>query len=678
MRQAVRWSSVGLGLVAAASFVGPQTPGPVASGIIAANFDQSVRPQDDFFRYVNGAWLARAEIPPDKARIGAFTDLADQADAEVHAIIEQAASTKNRPAGSVSQQVGDLYASFMDESRVNQLGATPVQAELARIDAITTTAGVAAESGELSFIDAGGPIASGIAADARNPATTILYTGQAGTGLPDRDDYLRTDPKFAAIRAQYAAYLETIFTLAGRPHAGLDAKAVVGLEIELAKVQWPADQNRDAVKTYNKMTWDQMTAEMPGFDWRAWAKPQGLDRIPALVVAQPSFFKSFAALVPVTPIPTWKAWLAAQYLRAEAPYLSQPFVDADFALFGQTLNGEDVPRPRWKRGVAVVNASLGEAVGRLFVADHFPASSKRRMQLLVANLLAAYRQSITAVDWMTAETKKQALAKLSKVGVKIGYPDKWRDYGGLSISADDLAGNVARARRFEHRGEVAKLGKPPDRATWLLTPQTVNAYYTALSNEIVFPAAILRPPFFTAEADDAVNYGAIGAVIGHEIGHGFDDQGRRFDGTGALHEWWTAADAAEFQTRADRLVAQFNQFSPLPGMTVNGTLTLGENIGDLGGLAIAYRAYEISLGGQIAPTIEGFTAAQRFFIGWAQIWRAKERPELLRQLLLSNPHAPSEYRANNPPSNTQAFYDAFGVKPGDKLYRDPADRVEIW
>jgi putative endopeptidase len=678
MKRAGRWSSVGVGVVAAVAIGGAQTRGPVGSGILTANFDRTVRPQDDFFRYVNGTWLATAEIPADKARIGAFTDLADQAEADVRTIIETAASAKTRPAGSVRQQVGDLYASFMDEARANQLGATPVHAELARIDAITTPAEVAAESGALSFIDAGGPIASGVAADAKNPATTILYTSQAGTGLPDRDDYLKTDPKFAAIRAEYATFLETLFTLAGRTNAAADARAVLALEIEIAKVQWPAEDNRDAVKTYNKMTWDQMTAEMPGFDWRAWAKPQGLDRIAALIVAQPSFFKSFAALVPATPLATWKAWLAAQYLRTEAPYLSQPFVDAEFALVGQTLNGEDAQRPRWKRGVALVNATLGEAVGRLFVQDHFPASSKRRMQVLVANLLAAYRQSITALDWMTPETKKQALAKLAKFGVKIGYPDKWRDYAGLSLKADDLVGNVERARRFENSFDVARLGRPPDRTMWLMTPQTVNAYYRALSNEIVFPAAILRPPFFNAEADDAVNYGAIGAVIGHEIGHGFDDQGRRFDGTGALHDWWTTEDATEFQTRADRLVAQFNQFRPAPGMTVNGQLTLGENIGDLGGLTVAYRAYELSLGGQIAPTIEGFTAAQRFFIGWAQIWRAKERPESLRQLLLSNPHAPSEYRANNPPSNIQAFYDAFGLKPGDKLYRDPADRVEIW
>jgi putative endopeptidase len=383
-------------------------------------------------------------------------------------------------------------------------------------------------------------------------------------------------------------------------------------------------------------------------------------------------------MVPTTPLSTWKAWLAAQYLTANAQYLSQPFVDTWFDMFGKTLSGQTEQRPRWKRGVGLVNSSLGEAVGRLFVEKHFPPVAKTRMQTLVANLLAAYKASITNLDWMTPATKQRALEKLAKFGVKIGYPDKWRDYAALTITPGDLVGNVERARAFESAYETAKLGKPVDRTTWLMTPQTVNAYYTPLGNEIVFPAAILRPPFFTLDADDAINYGAIGAVIGHEIGHGFDDQGRRFDGTGALKDWWTAEDAAEFQKRAAMLVAQFNQFSPIPGMHVNGQLTLGEDIGDLGGLTIAYKAYLVSLAGRQAPVIDGYTGAQRFFIGWGQIWRSKIRPESLRQSLLSNPHAPDEYRANNPPSDLQPFYDAFGVKPGDKLYRDPSARVTIW
>jgi putative endopeptidase len=648
------------------------------SGIDSGSADASVRAQDDFYQHVNGTWIARTEIPADKPAYGSFTELADRAELDVRAIIEAAAADAARTPGSVSQQVGDLYRSFMDEARAESLGASPIKAELQKIDAIKTTQEVAAEAGYLSSISAGGPINGAVTADAKDPATPIVYLEQAGTALPDRDYYLKDDPKFVEVRGKYQEFLEKIFTLAGRPNAASDAKAVLLLETELARVQWTKTETRDAVKTYNKFALADLSRDMPGFDWMAWARPQGVERSINVIVSEPSFFKSFAAMVPTTPLDSWKAWLSAQYIVASAAYLSKPFVDANFEFFGRVLSGQPAQRERWKRGVSLVNSNVGMAVGRLYVEKHFPAASKARMQKMVGNLLEAYRQSITALDWMTPATRTQALGKLAKFTTKIGYPDKWRDYTGLVIKADDLLGNLQRAQRFETDYQVAKLGKPVDRTEWLMTPQTINAYYNPLMNEIVFPAAIMQPPFFNFEADDAVNYGGIGAVIGHEVGHGFDDQGRQFDGTGALRDWWTEADAKEFDKRAKTLVAEYNAVSPLPGLNVNGELTLGENIGDLGGVSIAYKAYEISLAGKPSPKIDGMTGEQRLFIGWAQVWRAKRREAYIRQLILIDPHSPPEFRVNIPVSNVDAFYDAFGVKPGDKMYRDPKDRVKIW
>jgi predicted metalloendopeptidase len=661
----------------ATAVLAAQQPAP-KSGIDRANFDPSIRPQDDFFRYVNGGWLKKTEIPADKSSYGSFVELADKAEINVRAIIEGAAAGTSRTPGSVSQQVGDLYASFMNEARAEQLGAAPIKAELQKIDALKNAAELAAEAGRLSSINAGGPVGGAIAADAKDPKTVIVYLDQAGTALPDRDYYLKTEKQYADIRAKYQEFLQKVFTLAGRPNAAADAQAVLALETELAKVQWTKVEQRDPVKSYNKYALTALPKEMPGFDWLAWAKPQGLDRATDVVVGEPSFFKSFAAMVPATPLNTWKAWLAAQYLTASAPYLNKAFVDAHFEFFGKVLNGQQELRLRWKRGVSLVNNNIGMAVGRLYVDKHFSPDAKLRMQKMVANLLEAYRQSINELDWMTPETKTQALQKLAQFTPKIAYPDKWREYTGLVIKPDDLLGNVERAQKFENDYQVNKLGKPVDRTEWLMTPQTVNAYYNPLMNEIVFPAAIMQPPFFNFEADDAVNYGGIGAVIGHEIGHGFDDSGRQFDGTGALRDWWTETDAKEFDKRAKMLVAQYSAVEPLPGLHVNGELTLGENIGDLGGLSIAYKAYKISLAGKSSTTIDGMTGEQRLFIGWAQIWRAKLREEFLRQLILSNPHSPSEYRANIPISNVTAWYETFDVNKGDKMYREPKDRVKIW
>jgi predicted metalloendopeptidase len=648
------------------------------SGLDPASFDKSVRPQDDLFQYVNGGWLAKTELPADRAIYGTFVQLSDKAEADLYALIEDLGGDKNKKPGSTAQQVGDFYASFISEAKVNAAGATPLKAHLAEIDALKTPAAMAELAGKLSMMGLPGPVGGFIEADAGDPTKVGLYLVQGGTALPDRDYYLKDDPPFPDVRAKYQVYLEKAFTLAGRPHAADDAKAVLALETELAKLQWTNVESRDAVKTYNKMPITKIVADFPGFDWMAWAKPQGIDKSPEWIIQQPSFFKGFAAMVPTTPMDTWKAWLAAQYITLDAPLLSQDFQDAAFELFGKTLSGQQVQRARWKRGVQLVNSSMGEALGQLYVAKHYPEAARVRMQAMIANLLEAYKQSITNLDWMTPETKKEALTKLAAFRPKIGYPPKWKDYSKLVVKPDDPVGNFERAAEVESEYQISKLFKPVDRDEWLMTPQTINAYYNPVKNEIVFPAAILQPPFFDVTAEDAVNYGAIGSVIGHEIGHGFDDQGRRFDGDGKLRDWWTPADETEFGKRAKMLVDQFNGYSPVSGVTINGELTLGENIGDLGGLAIAYKAWKMSLAGKASPMMDGLTGDQRFFMGWAQAWRSKAREAYLRRQVLSDPHSAAEFRANGPVSNIDAFYDAFNVKPGDKLYREPDKRVRIW
>ena len=670
-------------VVASAAFaavvaVGLAAQTQLKSGLESATFDRTIRPQDDLFRHVNGGWLAKTEIPSDRPVYGTFVQLDEKAEANLYALIEELAGNRDKKPGSTAQQVGDFYAGFMDEAKLNALGADPLKPRLAEVDAIQDTRQLAEALGRWSVVGLPGPIGGFIEADAGDPTKVALYLFQGGTALPDRDYYLKDDERFAGIRAKYVEYLTKIFTLAGRPRAAEDAKTVLALETELAKVQWTQVESRDAVKTYNKYPVSKVIAEMPGFDWVLWARPQGIDKVSEWVISQPSFFKSFAEMVPKTPLDTWKAWMAAQVITMNASYLSKPFDEARFEFFAKTLSGTQQQRQRWKRGVQLVNSSLGEALGQLYVQRFFPAASKARMEKMIANLLEAYRQSITNLDWMTPETRKEALAKLAKFSPKIAYPTKWRDYSKLHVNATDLVGTVERANRLEHEYQVAKLGKPVDRDEWLMTPQTVNAYYNPVKNEIVFPAAVLQPPFFDLDADDAVNYGAIGAVIGHEIGHGFDDQGRRFDGDGKLRDWWKPEDEAEFQKRAKRLVEQFNGYSPLPGLKVNGELTLGENIGDLGGLSIAYQAYKLSLAGKPAPVIDGLTGDQRFFMGWAQAWRMKARDQYLQRQVLADPHAWAEFRANGPLGNIPAFYEAFGVKPGDKLYIEPERRVKIW
>jgi predicted metalloendopeptidase len=637
-----------------------------------------VRPQDDLFRHVNGGWLAKTEIPADRPIYGTFVALSDKAEADLYAIIEELAGDPNKKTGTRAQQIGDLYASFTNEARLEQLGNAPLKPQLAEVDAISNTTELARFIGRKSMVGLPGPVGGFVEADAGDPNTVALYLFQGGTALPDRDYYLSSDEQFVKTRAAYEEYLRKVFTLAERPNAAEEAKAVLALETELAKIQWTQVESRDVQKTYNKIETAKFPTEFAGFDWPIWFGEQQLGGVREVVVGQPSFFKSFAAMVPTTPLASWKSWLAAQVIASNSPFLSKAFDEASFEFFGKTLSGQQQQRQRWKRGVQLVNGNMGEALGQVYVERHYPVAAKLRMEQMIRHLIEAYRQSITKLEWMTPATRTEALEKLSKFSPKIGHPVKWRDYTGLEIKPDDLVGNVQRAVRRETEYQIGKLSRPVDRDEWLMTPQTINAYYNPVKNEIVFPASILQPPFFDVTADDAVNYGAIGAVIGHEIGHGFDDQGRRFDGTGKLRDWWQPADETEFQKRAKLLVEQFNGYSPVAGMTINGELTLGENIGDLGGLAIAYDAWKISLAGKPSPVIDGLTGEQRFFMGWAQAWRAKARDEYLRRQVLSDPHSAAEFRANGPLGNISAFYEAFGVKPGDKLYREPAKRVKIW
>ncbi|MGH9313784.1 MAG: M13 family metallopeptidase [Vicinamibacterales bacterium] len=666
-----------VGLVGAAAFAAAGQPA-VTSGVDLATLDSSVRPQDDLFHFANGGWLAKTEIPPDRVSYSAFIELADRAEADIRAIIEEAFAAPNRRRGSTAQQIGDLYASMMDEARIEELGVKPIRLELDKIDAITTPAELAAEAGYLSAVAGGGPFHGFVAEDAHDPGQLVVHLGQGGTLLPDRDYYLKDDARFVEIRAKYEDYLARLFTLTGRSSAAADARAVVALEIELARAQWSPADSRDAARTYNRFTLAQLSSEMPGFDWLAWARPQGIHRVRYVIVSQPSFFKQFAAMVPATPLSTWKAWLAGRHITASAPYLSDAFASARFEFFGRILTGQELPRTQWKRGVSLVNGYLGDAVGRLYVERHFPPSAKARAEKLVAITVEAYRRAIDDLEWMADGTKREARDKLSRLKTKVGYPPVWRSYRGLEIRPDDLVGNVQRAQRFENERRMAGLAVRADRGEWLITPQTVNAYYSHALNEIVLPAAMLQPPFFDVAADDAVNYGRLGAVFGHEIGHGFDERGRRFDGSGAVRDWWTPEDTERFRAVASALSAQVSDYGPIAGVRVNGDLTLGENVGDLGGLSIAFRAYKLSLGGRTAPVLDGYTGEQRFFIGWAQIWRSKVRPEFLRQTLLSSPYAPAEFRANGPVSNLSGFYKAFSLKPGDKLYREPATRVKVW
>ena len=650
------------------------------SGIETQYIDPGVRVQDDFFGHLNGKWLQTTEIPSDRTSWGTFIQLRDSTLGQVRGIIETVQKKPGKKVGSDEQKIGDLYASFMDEKKLDALGTRPLAGELQRIRALKDKKGVPALVAHLSQIGVATPYGIGVAQDAKESTKYATYIRQGGLGLPDRDYYLKMDDKrMAGIKAKYETHVANMLTLAGDKDAAAKAKAIVAFETELAQVQWNRVDLRDPNKSYNKMSVDELSKLAPGYDWKAALGAAGIgNKADYVIVGQPSYITGFNTVLAKTDLDTVKAYFQWQVLREYAPYLSNAFVNERFDFYGKTLSGVKEMEPRWKRGVATVEGALGEALGREYTAQYFPPERKARMEELVKNVLAAYKESIDNLDWMGPETKKEAQAKLAKFNPKIGYPNKWRDYSKLAIKKDDLVGNVMRTATFAYNRNINKLGKPIDREEWGMTPQTINAYYNSRLNEIVFPAAILQPPFFNAAADDAVNYGAIGAVIGHEIGHGFDDKGSQSDGDGNLRNWWTAEDQARFKAKTDMLVKQYDAFEPVPGYHVNGALTLGENIGDNSGLAIAYKAYKISLHGKQAPVIDNLTGDQRFFMGFGQVWRSKMRDEAAINQVKTDPHSPGQFRANGTLRNQAAFYEAFGVKEGDKMYLKPEERVTIW
>jgi putative endopeptidase len=647
-------------------------------GVDTQWMDSSVKPGDDFFRFVSGAWLKTDRIPADRARFGSFDALGEQSEIRSRAILEEAAKANAKP-GTPLRQVGDFYASFMDEARIESLGLKPLAADLKRIRDIKSFRDY---NRYQIYADSNGlftPINAGVTLDQKDSNQYIVAISQGGLGLPDRDFYLNEDERFKTIRARYIKHIETLFTLAGEKDAAARAQAIFDFEKKLAEVHWTRAQNRDRDKTYNLKTLAELQSLAPAMDWAGFMKGTRMNVRDAYVVVQPSAVAAMSKIIAETPIAVLRDQLTFNLIARAAPFLPKAFADERFEFTGRTLQGTKEQAPRWRRGVNTVNGSIGEAVGQVWVERHFTPEAKARMDVLVRNVTEAFGRRIDGLDWMSPETKKEARAKLATFVTKIGYPKKWRDYSKLDIRADDLLGNLRRVAVFEANRDRARLGKPTDRDEWFMPPQTVNAYYNPIFNEIVFPAAILQPPFFDPYADDAVNYGAIGGVIGHEIGHGFDDQGRKSDGKGTLRDWWTAEDDKRFRERSDRLVAQYNAFCPLPPTgCINGRLALGENIGDLGGLQVAYEAYRMSLGGKEAPVIDGFTGDQRFFMAWAQVWRAQQREASLRQQLTVGPHSPAEFRANGVVRNLDAWYKAFNVQPGDKLYLPPEERVRIW
>ena len=637
----------------------------------------AIRPQDDLFGHMNGTWFETVEIPADRSSWGPFVELADLAEERVRAIVEGAAS--GEVAGGNGRKIGDLYASFMDEDRIEAHGYDPIRPALEAAASISDLSTLATFVGEIERAGGAGLFASYVSTDARNSERYLVNMVQGGLGLPD-ESYYRED-KFAEIRAAYLAHLTRMFELVGRADAASAARTVLDLETRLAQGHWERAETRDVIKTYNLTTFEELVKLAPAFDWSAWAAALGAgdDTFAESVVRQPSYLSHLSATLDEVAVEKWRDWVASRIIRRAAPYLSSAFVEENFDFYGRTLSGTPQLRARWKRGVALVEGALGEAVGEEYVARHFPPRAKAMMDELVENLLEAYRRNIEKLDWMGEDTKQRAYEKLRTFNPKIGYPKEFRDYSALEVVADDLMANVAAAAAFETDRELRKIGSPVDRDEWFMLPQTVNAYYNPGTNEICFPAGILQSPFFDVDADPAENYGGIGAVIGHEIGHGFDDQGSQYDGLGNLNDWWTEDDRAAFKAKADMLIAQYNAFEPrdLPGERVNGALTVGENIGDLGGLTIAHKAYLISLDGAEPSVVDGLTGTQRLFFNWGYVWRTKRRKEQAQQFLTTDPHSPAEFRANIV-RNLDEFHEAFGTKPGDGLWLDPEERVRIW
>lgn len=647
------------------------------SGIELTNIDKSVRPQDNFYTYVNGKWLERTQIPEDKSNFGSFTELADQNEKRIKSLIDDIIK-KDHPVGSDAQKIKDLYLSFMDSNRVESLHIKPLEKEFKKILDATNKKELAKVMGYLRKVGVRIPFAPYVSIDDKNATRYITFITQSGLGLPDKSYYFQKDKKFETIRKQYVEYISKILELAGISNSEKKAEKIFKLEKDLARYQWTRVENRDVNKTYNKFSKEELVKHLSPFDVEAFLESASLTNEKEFVVRQPSYLEGFAKLWRRKNTELWKDYLVFKYIQAYSDYLASQFVNADFDFYGKVLQGIPQQKPRWKRALSFVNGSVGMLMGKLYVEKYFPPEAKTRMITLVENLRKSFEQRIEQLEWMSDETKKAAIKKLHAFNPKIGYPDKWREYEDLKVTRDDLIGNAIRVNLNNYYYNINKLGKPIDRTEWFMTPHTVNAYYNPTMNEIVFPAAILEPPFFNLQADDAVNYGAIGAVIGHEMTHGFDDQGAQYDADGNLKMWWTEKDFEEFKKRGSVLEKQYNEFSPIDTFHVNGKLTLGENIADLGGVTIAYYAYKLSLNGKEAPVIDGLTGDQRFFMGWAQVWRRKYRPEELIRRLKTDPHSPSEYRVNGVFRNMNEFYETYQVTEGDSLYLPDDERVVIW
>ncbi len=647
------------------------------SGIILGNMDTTVSPGDDFMAYVNGKWIKNTAIPSDKSGYGAAYMLDDKAQEEVKAIIENAAKTGGKD-GSEEQKIGDFYNSYLNVKLRDSIGLAPLQEDFKKIDGIGSLKDLAAYFAYANTVSHMVPLEMAVMEDFKDPKQYMLLTWQGGLGLPEKEYYFLKDSRSADLRAKYLKHVETMLGLAGLADAKESAAKIMALESRFAASHMKKEDTRDIAGLYNKYAFKDLKKLGSDLDWSAMLSGIGLKNVDSIVVAQVAYTKDLNAIIKSTPLDTWKTYLKWSVINSNATYLNTVLDIEHFNFFGKTLNGVKEQKPQWRRAVEVINANLGMMVGKLYVEKHFPAEAKKRMLTMVDNLLKAYEESIKTLDWMGSETKKEALDKVSKFTAKIGYPDNWRDYTALKVVKNDLSGNQRRATQFLYKRMIDKLGKPVDRTEWSMTPQTVNAYYNPLLNEIVFPAAFLQPPFFDMDAEDAVNYGGVGATIGHEIGHGFDDKGSAFDGNGVMRNWWTAKDLAEFKKRTGTLVAQYNAFKVFPDLNVNGEFTQGENIGDLGGLTIALQAYKASLKGKPAPVMDGFTGEQRVFIGYAQSWQEKSTDELLRRMVTTDPHAPPVFRVNGVVRNIPEFYTAFKVKPGDSLYLAPEKRVKIW
>jgi len=650
---------------------------PLISGVTLDHFDNSVRPQDDFYQYVNGTWIANTEIPPDRSSYGSFHILREEAAENVKVILEDLIASQTPTTGDEAKATA-LYQTFMDETAIEQAGIEPYLQLAAQIDALQSPQDLMAFMAKSWMLNGLAPMALFVNADKKNPDQYTVYLYQSGLSLPDRDYYFDDSEAGQKILTDFEQHIANMLTLVNAPDVAGSVQEIMALETELAEGHWTRVAMRDAVKTYNPVTAGDLISDYPQIDWETFLTQANVVDQPQLIVGQPSFLLHLQDMLTEIPLAQWKAYLKWRTLTFLAPYMNEALAQEDFNFYSKELNGTQEQRARWKRAIDFTDGIAGEAVGKLYVAKHFPPEAKQRMQSLVENLRAAYRQSITELDWMTDATKAQAITKLEKFVAKIGYPDEWIDYSALQVSSTSLVANVLNGADFDYQRQINKLGKPIDRNEWFMTPQTVNAYYNPLMNEIVFPAAILQPPFFNLAADDAINYGAIGAVIGHEMGHGFDDQGSRYNGDGKLENWWSAADSTAFAERTRKLVSQYDAFEPLPGLKVNGQLTLGENIGDLGGVTIAYKAYELSLAGEPSPVIDGFTGEQRLFIGWAQAFAAKFTDESLRNRVKTDPHSPSQYRVNGVVRNMPEFDTAFGVAESDALYLPAQEQVKIW